>query len=470
MRFWDKVKISFKSIINNRSRSILTIIIVFIVSSLILAIMMIALNFANNGLAISEESVRESTSYIYARRYDMEGNTEIFFDNEEIVYIANELEKNRFLFNTITIDDYHSKNFFIPDQNYEHKSFNNLYNFVDPYYFNRKITSFNIPLNVENSIIDGDIWTDNDVNTNYIWVTDKFIKKKYEEGLSIKIGDSLWLNNYHLFRAGDNSFYSLEFVVKGIISIESIKAHNRKIQENDNYSYDTLVDESIDVFCDMSYLANNPNVRFLFNFFRVSFIPPETKYDFNQFYKDIKGFVDVLDDRLKTDDPIHTIVESSIISEFQLVQTINAFIIAFASGLGIFVLLLSIGSVANTIIISVDKNKKLIGLMKALGLKQNAVEDIVKIETTITILFGIALSTVSIFMAMPLFVSINNSLINSIYYYQLTYLEYTIKTNLPYYLPFGVAIVFILTTLLFSKSSLRDIAKMDVITILSEVS
>ena len=70
MRFWDKTNIALRSIINNKSRSILTIIIIFIVSSLILSIMMIALNFTTNSYKISEISVRKSSSYFNAYRYE----------------------------------------------------------------------------------------------------------------------------------------------------------------------------------------------------------------------------------------------------------------------------------------------------------------------------------------------------------------------------------------------------------------
>lgn len=472
MRFWDKTNIALRSIINNKSRSILTIIIIFIVSSLILSIMMIALNFSTNSYKISEISVRKSSSYFNAYRYEEDRYNSVAsrFSKEETMAIVDVIKENTFIFNDFSLDNYNEQHYFIPMENKQltFPEFNKL-QFYE-HYTEQKITSFYIPFGVPNAVIAGRIWNENDVNTNNIWVTDVFINKAYQNGLLLEVGSKIWINTYTTdYETNEYRFTSIEYQIAGILSVDNIKAYSDALKEQYPHLYYSI-NTNVEIYCDISFLANTADAFPHFSSFSMSYLPPTSTYDFNQLYENVENAYNQLKEITKTTKPVQTNIYSTIIEEFKMIRIINAFIIGLAIGLGLFVLFLSIGSVANTIIISVDKNKKFIGLTKALGLKQKEVEDIVRIEATITIILGIILATIGLLIAINFFNYINTSLINSAFAYQLKELDYTIKTTIPIYLPISVGIVFVVMTLLFSKGSLQTISKMDVITIISEVS
>ena len=474
MKLRDKLKIAVKSILNNKSRSILTIIIVIIVSLMILSIMMIALNFTSNTNDITEASARKSPSSIYINRFyetkDWEPSKQAYFNDEEVNTLNEIFSKYNNIITDITYEGYSNiTNYFLPG-NIDLSS-NDFYGQeYFKYRYSSKNTNFSFPLGIDGAIIDGRIWTKDDVGTNHIWVKDSFINNAFVNGVALEVGSKIWVQTeLYDYRSeyGKVNYVSQEYEIMGIISSGKVEEHQKNIKTiYPNYYYY----ESFDLYFDISYIQEtfpaNLNIRSIY----IGYFPPQSSYDFNQLYNLVDKLVKEIKLTFPTNNEIKLNVSSTLIDEFLISKILTAVIIGFASALGLIILLLSIGSVANTIIISVDKNKKFIGLMKALGLKQRQVEDIVRIEAIITITIGIIFSTIVLYATLPLFRTINEAIIKLLFAYQLNYIEYTIRTSIPLYLPVAVAIVFILMTLIFSRSSLRTIAKMDVITIISEVS
>ena len=142
-------------------------------------------------------------------------------------------------------------------------------------------------------------------------------------------------------------------------------------------------------------------------------------------------------------------------------------VIAVAIFLGFVVLLLSIESVANTIMISVDKNRKFIGLLKALGLNQKGVKSLIKVEAFITILIGLVFGGLISFGTNGIMKLIVQSLIDQIFAYQ--DIDLIVKVTFNPLLPLLTFIIFYLFAILFSKGSLRKISSQDVIETISEV-
>ena len=81
-------------------------------------------------------------------------------------------------------------------------------------------------------------------------------------------------------------------------------------------------------------------------------------------------FVESLNNVLPRDNPEYDSVDCYALSELNMSNIMSFAIIGAAAFLCLVLILLSIGSLANTIMISVDKNKKFIGLLKALGLNE----------------------------------------------------------------------------------------------------
>ena len=135
--------------------------------------------------------------------------------------------------------------------------------------------------------------------------------------------------------------------------------------------------------------------------------------------------------------------------------------------LGLLILILSVGSVANTIIISVDKNRKFIGLMKAMGLNQRGVKKIVTCESLVQIILGVLVGVAVLFLLQPVVFSLMESMFASMFaYYEV---EFAVSVRIPFYLPMVTALLFFLFASLFSRGSLGKIARQDVISTISEV-
>ena len=135
----------------------------------------------------------------------------------------------------------------------------------------------------------------------------------------------------------------------------------------------------------------------------------------------------------------------------------------------LILILLTIGSLANTIMISVDKNKKFIGLLKALGLNEKDLKSVIKMESITTIWLGVILAFVTMLLASPVLSDLNDKLINVMFNDYLVDIDYTIVFNIPLYVPLIVFIFFVTFTLIFARGSMSKIAKTDPMVVISEV-
>ena len=144
-------------------------------------------------------------------------------------------------------------------------------------------------------------------------------------------------------------------------------------------------------------------------------------------------------------------------------------ILGFAGVLALILMLLSIGSLANTIVISVNKNRKFIGLMKALGLNEGDLKSTIKYESMTTIVVGVILAFITLFaVSVPLKYMSSEILEGSLSMY-LARIKYDITFEMPVYVPLLTIVFFILFTLLFSRSSMSKISKTDPMAVISEV-
>jgi ABC-type antimicrobial peptide transport system permease subunit len=332
--------------------------------------------------------------------------------------------------------------------------------------YNNKVTyrllSFKFPYNKDYKLTSGRIWSESDVEKNYVWVTQSFVQEQAKGGNFIKAEDEIWFHTVFYSYNEDTKlsnlqYYSEKFIIKGIMDLGS--------------NGEEFNGQSLDFFFDLRYGIATFDVKQLGSSnLKITFSPPKTRYKFDEVYElnenlmlDIKNSFKNLGENVRIE------VESTLIEEFKLTRLLSAGVVLVSIFLGILIMFLSIGSVANTIIISVDKNKKFIGLLKAMGLKQRDVESLVKIEVAITISIGIVLSTIFMSFLLSSFDDLIEQLIYGLFY-QLAYMDFVVKTVVPLYLPISIIFVFLGTSLLFSKSSLHNISKMDVITIISEVS
>ena len=131
---------------------------------------------------------------------------------------------------------------------------------------------------------------------------------------------------------------------------------------------------------------------------------------------------------------------------------------------------MSIGSLANSVLISIDRNKKFIGLLKALGMRGKSLKSIVVFESITLISIGVILGYILLFILYTPLTSLINTIIASTYSSYLKVTAYISSIYIPIYILLGALLAFLLLTYLFSRGSLYKIAKTDPIAVISEVS
>ena len=151
-------------------------------------------------------------------------------------------------------------------------------------------------------------------------------------------------------------------------------------------------------------------------------------------------------------------------------DAIRFIVIAIAIFFAIILLLMSIGSLANSVLISIERSKKFIGLLKALGMRGRSLKSIVIFESITLISAGVILGYLLLFTLYTPLTSLINTIIGSTYSSYLKVTAYVSSIYIPIYILLGSLLAFILLTYLFSRGSLHKIAKTDPMAVISEVS
>lgn len=160
----------------------------------------------------------------------------------------------------------------------------------------------------------------------------------------------------------------------------------------------------------------------------------------------------------------------NVYEKYEENNAIRYLVLAGALFFSIVLVLMSIGSLANSVIISIDSSKKFIGLLKALGMRGKSLKMIVVMESITLISTGVLLGYLLLFaLYMPL-TSLINAIIGFAFSAYVKAAAFKSVIYLPIYIFFGALFVFILFTYLFSRGSLHKIAKTDPIAVISEVS
>lgn len=441
MKLFDRYKISLHNIKNNKSRSILTTIIVYVISLLIMVILCIGLSFSVNTKNIIKKYYQSSVEPITVNynNYGYGENSEGILDKTVYQNLSNILENHKEIIQYSKYS-YHSSSDSIVIQ--EHR--------------------FPIVEHIE--IIEGSNVNSTHSNTNKVLVSSEFAQEYYEDnGEPLKPGDTFSFAINHYVNQPDHSSKSyskdLTFEVVGIFKLADV--------EKEAYE-SSLVPNSAPLIADAAYLINNvpefsyTNVSYYYN---VSL----TNFNSDELINNLTSLVDSMEESLPKEDPKWSSVSCYALDDLKMSSMIGTIIIALAAFLCLVLILLSIGSLANTIMISVDKNKKFIGLLKALGLNEKDLKSTIKLESITTIVLGVLLSFGTVFLFKGLVGGLNEMLLSSMFSSYLNEIEYTIAFSLPVYIPLIVLVFFIFFTLLFARGSMSKIAKTDPMAVISEV-
>lgn len=473
MKFGDVLKIALHNLWNNKSRTVLTVIIVTIVSSLIMALCLMGIAFVQNQVDVSKIVFEaEGTTYRASYRFDKMSEYESVhkpYTQEEVDWINQTVEEYKHVVDTVSYQLGYDSNFSrnpwqyyfttTPAEMLENGTYQQISNAVQQngIYFDLLSVRFAdlgmYHLAKDGIIKEGRIWSKADRNTGNVWVGSDYVRTLQNQyQITLNLGDK-----FSICAIRGNDVRVAEITVCGIFDSGLVKKS----------SWGTAPP----VIYDGTFFMASFQGAYIVHSVDMFYRPPQTNYDYNAVYDEMEALTARLNEGVRTyiDDDGNEAksCECSYIEDMRLTILLGTIIMAVVIFLALLILLLSVGSVANTIIISVDKNRKFIGLMKAMGLNQGGVKKIVICESLIQIMLGVLIGVAVLFLLQPVILSLIESMFASMFSF--FEVEYTVSVTIPFYLPLVTAVVFFLFASLFSRGSLGKIARQDVISTISEV-
>lgn len=425
MKFFDRYRLSLHNINNNRSRSILTTIIVYVISLLLTAIIAIGISFSSNLNEIM-------------KAYYSNCNT--------AVYTAYNNYSNEDLLGSDKYDD-------VFDVVMEHEDAITYTTHQTSIQGDIIFQDHRFPITKQIELLEGRLPTASDENTNKVLVSADYANLYYlNNNIVLKPGSKFEYSVYY-YNYDNGGNYVVEFEVIGIFMLSD--------------SNDNMLESNTEVIADLQYiLSTNDDIyvkqlHYYYDVSKIEFSINELRNRMISFEKDLKN---VVGERENT-----FYVFGDAASELQSMQLMSIIVIAIAFIFTLVLILLSIGSLANTIMISVDKNKKFIGLLKALGLNEKDLKSVIKMESITTICLGVILAFLTLVLASPILGGLNELLIDAMFSSYIHETGYQITFTIPIYVPVIIMIFFITFTLIFARGSMAKIAKTDPMAVISEV-
>lgn len=451
MRFIDRYKISLHNIKNNKSRSILTTVIVFVISILVMAIMCFAISFSSNNNKILREYYQSDKSQISINYSGYSESGGFGYDNIQSL--------------ETTLNKYPE---YINDVNYQliyYYKNGEYYNYQQLFY-NFKISDYNYPKTYK--IVQGRNIIKSDSNTNKVLVSEDYVDSYYRVNNVLLVPGSQFIyhQEYPIYiqSTSTNIIYDIPFEIVGIYENEE--------NINDNYYY---YGSDSNIVCDINYLCNNfDKTNTKISSVVINTFTSQTNFEFNNFYNALNDIYKELNNNTPKivynyNNKERDAFSCDAINTMRISNIVGWIIIGFAGFLSLVLILLSIGSLANTIMISVNKNKKFIGLLKALGLDGYDLKSTIRLESITTIVLGVLIAFVGLFIIRIPLSNLNEQLLTNVNSMYLNDINYKFSFEIPFYVPLGTIAVFILLTLLFSHSSMSNISKTDPMAVISEV-
>ena len=278
----------------------------------------------------------------------------------------------------------------------------------------------NITYKQENPIVSGRLYNTSDIGKKHCWIT-----KEYAIDHKLAVGDIV-------------SDYEVNgYEVVGIINT------NKSMYERDGIYL--LMSEipnpdEIQEVCLMGYEGQSLDIFTLMNI--AKFTKDNTKSNYN---KGISGIAYRSDKALNAQFNIY----------------IELGVIGGSIFLSLIVMLLSIGCVSNSIEITVEQNRKFFGVMKAVGLRNKTVKQIVRWQAVVMIVLTVAIAS---------------GIVSGILYGLKPMIAQSLQLpidafvfSIPVFVPFLIAAMLIILVMISTKKSLNKISKMDVVSVISEV-
>ena len=449
MTFKDCYRISLHTIKENRYRSILTVIISTFLSFLIMGMMSLAISFSKNG------------NEVIAQAYFVENSmVSVDYSNPQVIRAGQQglfKEKHFDNFNKALKDHEDVVDYVIYRPNVV-----NWFTFTDP----------NYPVYAGINIVEGRNIQSSEARNEAI------VSKYYADEYGAQIGKTYTKTSAMSYIGEDGrntrENVDLTFTVVGIYDyIEDFTMLSNGSETTPQYNY-VIADIGVCFNLESDYLYISSASLCHYNetkdkaAIRTINKLKALRNDINHFLPqsvtirmDMLGFISYI---------YNDAAICSVCDVYDQNQLLRLIITLSAIGFSILLSLMSVGSLANSVMISIDSSKKFIGLLKALGMKGKSLKLVVILESITLITVGVLLGYLLLFILTNPMTTIIRAIMNSAYGEYVAMIGFNAAIYLPFYVFAGTLALFLLLTFIFSRGSLHKIAKMEPIAVINEVS
>lgn len=443
MKFWSVMRLSLHNLANNKLRTLLTVIVLFIMATVVMVMVGVGSSFFISTSLSTEKLINESGNSVkiteqvlYTNEHGSNTNAAEFIDMSVVQEAVDFYEGEDNFFSTIEFETKYYVQLY-SDNSYEGNS-GAFFNSVVPIHMGS-----NFLVGQENYLIKGRMWNASDDGTNNIWLGESFLTQ-FELGEEIK------------FEGRDEVFTVCGFI-KNESDYDGSQAAYMDYNKFDSTEFSKTDDNNNDGSVDKTGELCISKVVF-------KMIQQKGVLYGDKTISQLKSFQSTYDTTTGKN-TIGIEVDSSVLSSLSNSMLMQMVVIGVLGFVAVLIILLSIGSVSNTIKITVEQNRKFFGMMKAIGMQNKTVRRVVQWQAIFMVAAGTLLATGVVIGLMYALEPILIMLLTMMFPEE----SMIISTSLPIFVPFIVFFALVGFVLLFTVKNLNKISKMDVIAVISEV-
>jgi ABC-type antimicrobial peptide transport system permease subunit len=443
MGFFSILKLSLHSLLNNKLRTLLTIVVISVVSFVIVFLFGVGYSFYRSVNLNMSAMFNENGETLYINAEKMVGNSSYT--------VPLSLEDIETIIEKINIDEGYISYISFFNFDYGYLNGRNIYG-IDKQKYGNSISIYpfyensNPFVGMDNYIAAGRMWNSSDKNSLNIWLSSSSMK-------DYSIGDTMELEiSYYEGSDWKNEIMGI-FTVTGFI----------ELPDSNNY-YGNIAFIPYTHF-DASYTFSEYNAmdnKLITNMY-IGLVPQQGELYGIETQNYFSKLMDSVNGQSSTYGTFSAY--GRVISTLKMVLIMVLVLLGVALFISLLIILLSIGSVANTIKISAEQNRRFFGMMKAIGMNNRSVRSILTGQIILMAVLGTGIAYGVSLLLIGSAYSVIDSLISGMFYGITAEIVCVISPVIPV----CVAAAFIGFVLLFSRTSLREISHMDVITVINEV-
>ena len=456
MNLFSILRLSLHNLWNNKLRTLLTVIVITVVSFVVVLLAGVGYSFYKTLNANVSYMFSCENSYITVRYEVYDGDRYVgsgAFTPEQVEQILGILDND---------DGYITSVGFIQETTYSYGTQFNMYSdfsasdgnsnlYVFPYYANSN--PFIGTSDDGSYLAGGRMWSASDTGSMNCWL-DKSQMSRYNVGDTVSL--TRRSESYGPYE-NPSVIWSEKFTVAGFLDLKSSSNSGAVFID-----YKQFDDEKEPV----TSWESNRNKMVIRGVY-AKMIPQEGFRYGVKTQKYLKNLVKRLNEEIvPTESGGKMQANCDILDEMMLASVISIVVIALIAVIALIIILLSIGSVANTIKISAEQNRKFFGVMKAIGMKNKSLRHVLIGQIIIMTVLGVAFASLAAYLMIGVAESMLGSLVNSLFWNMESPI---VICGISPLIPVGIALLLVGFVLLFTRSSLHEFSKMDVISVINEV-